>query len=160
MIPDRMRLDPDTLRRVPSFAQIAPDALQALALCFTERRFATGDVVFREGDPAAGLLFLADGELAATQRIGNGERAVGRIVAGQLFGESALIDPTPRVATVRAARVSVVFVVGDDSVGILKRAAPSAARALIRASAAAVARRLRRLEQRVERELDRGMGIP
>ena len=53
-----------------------------------------------------------------------------------------------------------VFEIGDDSVGILKRAAPSAARALLAAAVAAVARRLRRLEQRVERELDRGMGLP
>jgi CRP/FNR family transcriptional regulator len=155
-----MRLDPDTLRRASPFAKLAPDALRALTLCFRERRYGTNDVVFREGDPAAGLLFLADGELAASQRVNGAERGVGRIVAGQLFGETALIDPTPRVATVRAVRISIVFEIGDDSVGILKRAAPSAARALVAASTAAVARRLRRLEQRVERELERGMVIP
>jgi CRP/FNR family transcriptional regulator, cyclic AMP receptor protein len=155
-----MRLEADMLRRAPAFAALSPAALEALALCFRERRYASGDVVFGEGDPAVGLYFLAEGELAASVRLGGMSRRIGRIVAGQLVGEGALIDPTPRAATVTAVRPSVVFEVGEEAVEILRRAAPAAARALIGAAIAGVARRLSTLEQRIERELDRVASLP
>lgn len=155
-----MRIGPDTLRRAPAFAALPPEALSALALCFTERRYASGEVVFREGDPAAGMLFLVEGELTVTARVNGAPREIGYVAPGQLLGEASLIDPTPRPATVKAKRASTVFELGDDAIGILKRASPPAARALLGAAIRAVARRLHRLEQRVERELERGAGLP
>ena len=155
-----MRLEPDLLRRAPAFAALPADAHEALVLCFRERRYAPGEVVFAEGDPAVGLHLLAEGELTVSVRTGGVSRRIGRILPGQLVGEAALIDPTPRPATVTALRASVVYEVGEEAIEILRRAAPAAARALIGAAIAGVARRLSTLEQRIERELDRIASLP
>jgi CRP/FNR family transcriptional regulator, cyclic AMP receptor protein len=155
-----MKLDIDTLRRAPAFAALSTEASQALALCFRGRRYAAGQVVFREGDPAASLLFVADGELEANAHVGGAPSRLGRIGSGQLVGESALIDATPRTATVTAARPSVVYEIGEESVEILRRAAPTAARALTGAAIVGVVRHLRHLQQRIERELDRVGAMP
>jgi len=156
-----MALDPETLGRAPAFAALPEDARRALALCFRGRRYAAGEVVFREGEPASSLFFLADGELVVSARgPGGAPRQLLRIGSGQLVGESALIDPTPRRATLTAARPSWVYEIGDDSIDILHRNAPAAARALTGAAIGGLARRLRQLEQRVERDLERMSALP
>jgi CRP-like cAMP-binding protein len=151
-----MRLDPDMLRRAPAFASLPFDALEALALCFTMRRYAAGEVVFREGDPATTLFFLADGMLSVAGR----GLATTSVPAGRLFGEAALIDPTPRPVTVRAAVASTVFELTEGALDTLRRACPPAARALRGAAIGAVMRRLRVLEQRVERSLESAGSLP
>jgi CRP-like cAMP-binding protein len=155
-----MRILPDTLRRARAFAALPAPALEALALCFSARRYPAGGVVFREGDPATGLLFVVEGELAATARMGGATVPLRSIEAGQLLGEAALIDPSPRQATVKAVRRSTVYEIGEDAVEILRRNAPEAARALVGAAVAGVTRRLRLLEQRLEQDLERGVSLP
>ncbi len=155
-----MKLDPDTLRRTPAFAALPAAAREALAMCFRERRYAAGEVVFREGDPAASLLYVAEGELEARQHVGGAPNRLGRIGPGQLLGESALIDPTPRAATVTAARAAVVYEIEEEALEILRRNSPAAARALTGAAIAGVVRHLRHLQQRLERELDRAGALP
>lgn len=150
-----MRLDPDLLRRAPAFEALAPAALDALALCFTMRRYAAGEVVFREGDPATTLFFVAAGQLSAGSRGG----VTTPLPAGRMFGEGALIDPAPRTATVKAVTASTVFELTEGALDTLRRVSPSAARALIGAAIASVARRLRVLEQRVERSMESGVAL-
>ena len=113
-----------------------------------------------EGEPAASLLLLAEGELSVSVRAGGATRRTGRIGPGQLLGEAALIEPTPRSATVTASRPSTVYEIGEDSLEVLRRASPAAARALTGAAIAGVARRLRKMEQRLEQELERMAALP
>jgi CRP/FNR family cyclic AMP-dependent transcriptional regulator len=150
-----MAVDPDTLRRTPAFGVLPREAREAMALCFRERRYALGEIVFREGEPAASLLFVVEGELTVTVRAGGAPRPLARVGPGQLLGEAALIDHTPRDSTVAAARASAVYEIGEDSLEVLRRASPAAARALTGVAIAGVARRLRQLEQRLEQELER-----
>src|ERR1700679_1075497 len=98
-----MALDSDTLSRAPAFAALSEDARRALALCFRGRRYATGEMIFREGEPASSLLFIADGEVSVSVRSGSGTRQIRKLGKGQLVGESALVDPTPRRGTPAAA---------------------------------------------------------
>jgi CRP-like cAMP-binding protein len=150
-----MKLEPDILRRVPSFAELPVSACAALALCFRGKRYAAGDVLFHEGDPAASMFFVAAGELTLTARIGR-TRHVARVSAGQLVGEWALIDHSPRSATAEAARTSSIYEIGEDAMETLQRAAPAAGCALVSVAIGGVVRRLRQLDRRIERELDRG----
>jgi CRP-like cAMP-binding protein len=153
-----MRLEPDLLRRVPAFAALPTGACEALAICFRERHYVAGDVIFREGDPATSMFLVATGELTLTAPMG-AIRHARRVGPGQLVGEDALIDPAPRWGRAEATRASTVFEIGDDALETLRRAAPEVACALVGAAIAGVARRLRQLERRVERELERG-GTP
>jgi CRP-like cAMP-binding protein len=63
------------------------------------RDFKTGDVIFRQGDPAQELFIIQSGEVEI--RLGN--RVLERLPQYSIFGEMALIDNAPRSATAIAA---------------------------------------------------------
>ena len=151
-----MRLEPVTLRRVAAFATLPDEDCTALARCFGGRPYATGELVFREGDPAASMLFVAEGELTVSARVGSSTHQLERVGPGQLLGEAALIERGTRLATARAERPSSVYEIDQDGLESLRRASPAAARALTGAAIGDLVRRLRQLEHRVEHEIERG----
>ncbi|HUK61614.1 MAG TPA: Crp/Fnr family transcriptional regulator [Stellaceae bacterium] len=57
-----------------------------------------GEVLFRRGDDAHAMYVILSGEV----RVGDGNADYGRIGAGSIVGEMALIDHAPRSATVTA----------------------------------------------------------
>ena len=61
-------------------------------------QFAAGDTVFREGEPGEFMYVVLEGEVEARVR----GHLVETIGPGGIFGEMALIDHAPRVATVTA----------------------------------------------------------
>jgi CRP-like cAMP-binding protein len=155
-----MNLDADTLRRAPAFAALPTEACDALGRCFRGRRLLAGDVLFSQGDPAESLFFVAEGQIQVSARVGAVSGKQAHLGPGQLLGAAALIDHSPRSATVKATRASVVYEFDKDDLPILQSVAPAAARALVGAGIAGVVRRLRHLEHRIERELDRGGVLP
>jgi CRP-like cAMP-binding protein len=59
---------------------------------------AVGEVLFKEGDPANDMFILLEGSLDILV----GQRTVGNATRGGMLGEMALIDQSPRSATVIA----------------------------------------------------------
>jgi CRP/FNR family cyclic AMP-dependent transcriptional regulator len=59
------------------------------------REFKTGDVIFRQGDPADELFVIQSGKVEI--RLGN--RILDTLTDRSIFGEMALIDNAPRSAT-------------------------------------------------------------
>jgi CRP-like cAMP-binding protein len=142
-----MRLEADILQLA---VQLDGADVEALRVCFRGRQYRAGHTVFREGDPGGFLLLVSEGELTVTTR--GSSSAIGRVVAGELCGEMALIDPAPRSATVTARVDTVAWELGHDAMDVLRRNAPGAARGVVRAALRTVASRLRRLGERVDRE--------
>ena len=68
------------------------------------RTVASGEVLFREGETGDVMYAVVEGTLHLSA---NG-RVVDEIVAGQIVGEMALIDQSPRSGTVTAATEAVV----------------------------------------------------
>ena len=89
----------DALARVPMLSSLDRKHLEKLSKDFSERTFAAGSVVVKEGqEQGIGFFVVADGEAVAT--IAGQE--VGRIGPGGHFGEIALITDRVRTATVTA----------------------------------------------------------
>jgi len=87
-------ISPETLRRYPYFAGIGSESLRELAMMAEEKRIAADAVLFRAGDPAKSLSIILTGEVNIQHLLGNGElRTVDTLVAGDLLGWSALIEP-------------------------------------------------------------------
>ncbi|MBL8289316.1 MAG: cyclic nucleotide-binding domain-containing protein [Rubrivivax sp.] len=84
-------------------ADLAALVAHAPGLAFI--RYADGEDIVREGEPASRLLVIAEGSARVLKRNGDGsgEHEVNRLHEGDCIGELALIDPAPRSATVRAA---------------------------------------------------------
>lgn len=87
-------ISPEVLRRYPYFADISEESLKQLAMIAEEKAIPANTVIFNEGDPAEYLSVILQGEVNIQYRLGTGElRTVDTLVAGDLLGWSALIEP-------------------------------------------------------------------
>jgi len=96
-----MPRDPETLARflarTPFFGALDDAALRRVVDMTHERGFGSGSAVFREGEGGQSMYVVASGELVAVRNAGSG-RAVKlmRLVPGDFFGETTLIEMQPR----------------------------------------------------------------
>lgn len=88
----------ESLVRVPLLSDLAGSDRDAVARLFTERTFAKGETVTKEGAEAAAFYLIESG--TATVTVGGSFRRT--LEAGDHFGEIALIDGRARSATVTA----------------------------------------------------------
>ena len=86
------------LKNVPLFAGLDNRELQQIANSMRERRFQAGDTVTQEGAGGVGFFVVENGEADVTVA---GD-ARGTIGPGDYFGEIALINESPRTATITA----------------------------------------------------------
>jgi CRP/FNR family cyclic AMP-dependent transcriptional regulator len=93
----------EALARAPIFSALRGDVLDALARSAKVRRFAPGELLVEEGQDAVAFYVLSDGQAEVVKWLGQkGERVLGKLTAGDFFGEMALLDGFPRSASVRA----------------------------------------------------------
>ncbi len=59
------------------------------------RKFKAGETIFEEGDPATEVFVIQSGQVG----IQTGDRRLDTLDANSIFGEMALIDPSPRSAS-------------------------------------------------------------
>jgi CRP/FNR family cyclic AMP-dependent transcriptional regulator len=88
----------EMLKRVPLFADLDNRELQQIADSMRERRFRAGDTVTQEGSGGVGFFVVQEGEADVTV----GGEARGSVGPGDYFGEIALINESPRTATITA----------------------------------------------------------
>jgi CRP/FNR family transcriptional regulator len=88
----------DVLKKVPLFAGLDDRELGQIAGSMRERRFKAGDTMTQEGSGGVGFFVIEEGEADVT--VGGEPR--GSIGAGDYFGEIALINESPRTATLVA----------------------------------------------------------
>jgi CRP/FNR family transcriptional regulator, cyclic AMP receptor protein len=88
----------EMLKRVPLFAELDNRELQQIATSMRERRFRAGDIVTQEGSGGVGFFVVEEGEA----EVNVGGEARGTIGPGDYFGEIALINESPRTATLTA----------------------------------------------------------
>ena len=90
------------LREVELFRDIDASELQLIVQQMKEESYADRQVVFREGDPGDRLFILLEGTMHIYVNRENQVITYNRLQAGECFGEMALIENTPRSATVQA----------------------------------------------------------
>ena len=88
----------DTLKKVPLFAGLDDKELEQIASSMRERRYKAGDTVTQEGSGGAGFFVVEQGEA----EVDVGGQARGVVGPGDYFGEIALINESPRTATLTA----------------------------------------------------------
>lgn len=97
-----IRLDPDdtarALARVPLFAGCAPEDVRDIARITRLLRFEDGAVIVAQGEEGQGFYLVMAGEASVRQ----GGVEINRMAVGDFFGEIALLEGTPRTASVVA----------------------------------------------------------
>jgi CRP-like cAMP-binding protein len=87
----------------------APDRA-ALAGCFRPERFAAGALIIRQGEAGDKLYLLYGGRVEVTRSLPNGrEDHVAELVPGDVFGEIALLNRSPRTRSIRCLEPATVL---------------------------------------------------
>jgi CRP/FNR family cyclic AMP-dependent transcriptional regulator len=79
------------------------------------RTFAAGAALFREGEAAGEAFLLQEGRVRLLKRVRAVERSLMVVRPGDLFGESALVDATPRNSTAVALTDGVALALGRET---------------------------------------------
>jgi CRP-like cAMP-binding protein len=110
------------------------------------RRFAAGDALFHEGDPAREAFLLQDGRVRLLKRVRMVERSLMVLKPGDLFGESALLEEGAHNSTAVALNEGAVLALDRDTFKTLIAHHPSVAARVTEQ----LVRRLREAEDRIE----------
>jgi CRP/FNR family transcriptional regulator, cyclic AMP receptor protein len=95
------------LGRVSIFSLLRAKELRALARMVHLRDFARGEVVIQRGAPQSGLYLVRTGSVHIVRESTDGQReTVATLGAGELIGEFALLDDSPRSTSIVAAENS------------------------------------------------------
>jgi CRP-like cAMP-binding protein len=134
------------LGRVPVFEELADDDLRRVADVTVPRRFAAGEVVFREGDDSDTCYVVSAGHARASREHPDGRQiTLATFGPGDIFGELAMFDDERRSATVETI----------DPLEVLAILGPDMRRAMLRhpqlavSLAASLSRRLRTTNERL-----------
>jgi CRP-like cAMP-binding protein len=128
------------LADVPMFRACSKKDLALIARLAENHRFEKGQDVVKEGKRGQEFYVIVDGKAKVTR----GGRKVATLGAGDHFGELALLDPSPRDATVTAETPLEVLILMEREFRSLLMEVPMLERKLL----VALARRLHALEAR------------
>lgn len=126
-----MRKLRDTLQKVDFLYQLKLDEMDPLINALKKRSCPAGYTVIKEGDPGDAFYMIANGEVEVS--------AKGKVVtarkAGEFFGESALVNQSPRSATVITKTATELYVLYKDDFNKILMANPGIAASIKLAAA-------------------------
>ena len=97
----------DVLKEVPIFEELSNREIQNIARIAYQRQYSTGEVIIHEGQSAAGMYIMVEGQAEVTKALEDGTILhLTTLENSGLFGDVGLLDSSPRTATVRATRDS------------------------------------------------------
>jgi len=139
------------LRQVPLFSQLPATALEALADSIGRRQLGSGEILFHQGEPGLECFVILEGQLEVITFVHGDELRLDVYRPGQIIGEMALLDRSPRSATVRALEAADLVVLGEEAFKTLLSSNPELAMSLLRSGTT----RMRNTNQRMIADLER-----
>ncbi|MBT9555339.1 MAG: cyclic nucleotide-binding domain-containing protein [Myxococcales bacterium] len=150
--PDVLRT---ALRRVPLFSKLDDRSLDAIGAVMRPRRYEENAVVFREGESGDSLVLVVAGRLNVCVVADGVPTDVASVLAGEIVGEMACIDPGPRAATVVASDATLVLELDRVMLQSLVQHAPEVGSVLLGSILRLISRRVRDTTARIDAELVR-----
>ena len=146
----------DLLDGLPIFEGLSRTQLKTVSRVLHERAYGEGEMVFNEREPGAGLYIIKSGRVAVTKHIEGGEpMLLAEFVAGNFFGELALIDEIPRSATATVVESGTLLAFPTPDLDRLVARQPQLAVLILKNLARLVARRLLQANRNFESIQDR-----
>ena len=97
------------------FNNFSPQEFQHLSQVAKEKKYSTGDQIFKEGDPGDGLYLVKEGLVQISAIVSEGERKVlSQVGPGEAFGEMAVLDSEPRSASAIAEQETTLYFISRE----------------------------------------------
>ena len=149
-----MPIDASILNEIEHLRELNPVEQAALAEKIDLLRYAAGQIVFNYGDPGHALYIVRAGEFEVYIKNDQGEKIVLEISQpGDVFGEVALLDGSPRTAWVAAIRDGQLLRLDREHFEAYVRQCTPAALNLL----SVTARRLRKSDEVIRRTVSRNV---
>ncbi len=133
-----------------AFPSLNDETLAYVAQQARELRVAPGDRICGEGEPGDAMYFILAGRVQVSKFLELGtQHLINELHAGQFFGELALVEDAPRMASVDALEETVLLVITKDDFQELLTRNPETALPIMRS----IASRLRDSDRRSIDEL-------
>src|SRR5207245_4109847 len=111
----RRRALENHLRGVPMFADLTPDFIEHLKESVELVRYAPGQLIARQGEPAESFYLVRIGFVKISENYPGGELVLAYLSLGDYFGEIGMLGCGVRTATCTALNhVELVRISGDD----------------------------------------------
>lgn len=137
------------LARFPIFESLSEDELRQVADLAVPRRYADGEVIFREGDRSDTCFIVRTGRVRITRTHSGGRRlTLAELSPGEMFGELSMFDGEGRSATVDAVEDTTTLALLERDVKRVLRAHPEIAVKML----ARLASRLRQANEKLARQ--------
>ena len=134
----------ESLRAIPLFSQVGDTDLELIASLLIERRYPRNTTIVEEGLAGDYMYIIREGRVKVTKLSDEGrEKILNFLDEGGFFGEMALLDRAPRVASVKTLKpVRLLALSRTDFLNAL-RTSPDLAMAVIQE----LVRRLREVDE-------------
>ena len=141
---EQVAVDGEFLQQIPIFGGLPAPALARIAATLRVLRVAPGTRVISEGEHAATMLIVGEGEMEVCKRgPASEEFRLAVLRRGDCVGEMSLIDIQPRSATVQAMGPAVLYVLTHAETAKLQGTDLEAYTLLVLNIAREISRRLR-----------------
>lgn len=106
----------DLISEMAFFNAFESHELDIVSKHLSYREVEKGEAVFNEGDKGNYMCFVAEGSLNVIKDVDGKKDAVLSVISrGKSFGEMAMVDLSPRSATVVGAKKTVLIVLGREA---------------------------------------------
>ena len=110
----QVRIEPSGLRRIAALEACTDLELEMFAMVAPARGFRAGATIFEQGEPAESCFLLLEGEVDVVKQAGGRSHVLNTLRPGAVVGQMALIDKSPRTATVVARTAAVLVEVAGE----------------------------------------------
>ncbi len=134
----------DLLRQVGLFRGLNREEIDVIATLTAEWECPKGQTIFKEGDDSQVMYIVKQGEIAIQVSAGLLiNHTIATMGEGDVFGELAFIDRSPRTATVRCTKRSILISFNRDDFNRIGQDYPNIQRVILKNIARTLADRLR-----------------
>ncbi len=128
---EKLRVEPaELLRMVPFFKDMPFEEFSGVANGLRQRSFPSDKTIINQGETGNSLFLIARGVVRISRKKGGVDHDLATLMAGDFFGEMALLHGDPRTATCRAITPCALYELRRDDFDELRAKYPSIQKAL------------------------------
>ena len=127
----KLAIDPEELlKKVPFFEGLPLEEFQRVAANLKRRTAPSGDPIVKQGDKGSSLFLVARGVVRVSREEDGTSLDLATLMAGDFFGEMALLHEVPRTATCRAVTPCALYELARADLDAVIETCPAMAGAL------------------------------